>query len=610
MSQLISSTEIVQSEFDKRSNILIVESSSSKISEETLKSTTSSRNASSAIEDTFTDLGYNTYNMMATDVYGRMFPEITGYRKDRYVGLFYFMWLGQYGEQQYDIYDMTKLLANNPEALWDPSGPAESPNMLYHFWGEPLYGYYNSADEWVIRKHIELLVTAGVDFLALDVTNGLTYDAVWPKLFELLDEYQKKGWNVPKIAFFTKTSGTSVVQKLYSDVYKSDFYPNLWFRPDGDKPLIIAETEGLSSEIQEFFYFKSPQWSNEPAKTNGFPYCDWERPQHLYENIMSVSIAQHTAGAFSFSGNPGIASNRGKGYTDAASNTIPENIRKGANFQEQWEYAIKTDPEIVFVTGWNEWVALKLECAEINFGTPFFVDTLNEEYSRDIEMANGAYGDNFYLQLVQNIRKYKGIAGSLPNPVSKSIDVKGDSSQWSSISNIYRDIATQKIERSAPGFVYSLVYTQPKPKNIIQEIRVTHDDNNLYFYVRTKDNISKPTGKTNWMNLFIGINGSSAASWNNFQYVINRYQNSNGTISLEQSNGGFNFSKVADLKYSVQGKIMQISVPKNTLGITGDSFSINFKLADGVNKPEDIMDYYVSGDCVPQGRMAYLYKSN
>ena len=46
-----------------------------------------------------------------------------------------------------------------------------------------------------------------------------------------------------------------------------------------------------------------------------------------------------------------------------------------------------------------------------------FVDCANFEYSRDIEMMRGGYGDNFFLMLRDNVRRFKGLADDeSPNP--------------------------------------------------------------------------------------------------------------------------------------------------------------------------------------------------
>ena len=38
-----------------------------------------------------------------------------------------------------------------------------------------------------------------------------------------------------------------------------------------------------------------------------------------------------------------------------------------------------------------------------------FVDLYNQEYSRDVEPMHGGHTDNYYYQMVSNIRKYKGV---------------------------------------------------------------------------------------------------------------------------------------------------------------------------------------------------------
>ncbi len=45
----------------------------------------------------------------------------------------------------------------------------------FHFCSEPLFGYYTSDDEWVFRKHVQMLTDASVDFIVIDTTNTFTY---------------------------------------------------------------------------------------------------------------------------------------------------------------------------------------------------------------------------------------------------------------------------------------------------------------------------------------------------------------------------------------------------------------------------------------------------
>ena len=62
----------------------------------------------------------------------------------------------------------------------------------------------------------------------------------------------------------------------------------------------------------------------------------------------------------------------------------------------------------------------------------------------------------------------------------------------------------------------------------------------------------------------------------------------------------------------MSGNTVLYSVPLASLGIeTGSAasaFRIYFKVADGVEGAEEIMNYYVSGRCLPMGRLSYEYK--
>ncbi len=41
--------------------------------------------------------------------------------------------------------------------------------------------------------------------------------------------------------------------------------------------------------------------------------------------------------------------------------------------------------------------------------TYFFVDQYNAEFNRCVQPMKDGYSDNYYMQMTQNIRKYKGI---------------------------------------------------------------------------------------------------------------------------------------------------------------------------------------------------------
>ena len=594
--------------------------------------------------------GYNVNSICSVDQFGRTLDVITGTKTNKYVGVFYFTWLGQHPSEMTGIYDNIKILAADSGQpmlnLFNKSGTTKSPLNMYHFWGEPLYQYYNSSDEFVMRRHIELLTAASVDFLVFDVTNGFTYDNVWMKLLFILNSYQQQGWNVPKVAFLTNAYSESVMSHLYDVLYKQNLYPNLWFRPNGDKPLIIGKFDnepaaGLEQKFRDFFYFRTSQWPDERAQCpacpdtsafhpDGFPWIDWQKPQRLYGgNLINVSPAQHPQLPFSDSYFMGSL-NWGRGFT--ISSTINDSVastgnnhyryvqgqnnhtkvRTGANFQQEWKLAINTDPQMVFVTGWNQWVAIKQIIAG---GTSqeriAFVDCFNEEYSNDIEPMMGGYNDAFYLQLIQNIRKYKGITGSAPTPIMKTINIHGDTTQWNDVTNIYRNIGSDNYGRNSIGFSYnSPTYSLPTPQNNLREIKVTNDAGDIYFYIKAENNITAyASGQTNWMNLFIGTNEVSLQGWEGYNFVVNRTPNVSGTTSIEKLDSTGNGINAGYAEYAVSGNIMQVKIPKTALGFSDSTFQFYFKVADGVVDQKNIMDYYVTGKSLPLGRLSFSYNN-
>ncbi len=65
--------------------------------------------------------------------------------------------------------NITEILKQYPEAATDKDHPAWqgiSPGVFW--WDEPLFGYYRTTDEWILRKHAEMLADAGVDVVFCD----------------------------------------------------------------------------------------------------------------------------------------------------------------------------------------------------------------------------------------------------------------------------------------------------------------------------------------------------------------------------------------------------------------------------------------------------------
>jgi len=216
--------------------------------------------------------------------------------KPRQIGLFYFLWLGEHG--RHAPYDVSKILADDPDAGHNPDSNVWGGEGMYHHWGEPLYGYYYSDDEWVVRKHMKLLIAADIDFLFFDTTNAAIYEKNAKLIMRVLDEYASDGWKIPKVMFYTNTNSGKTVDEIYNKIYAPAYMPHTWFLYEG-KPLIIAKRAECAPETLAFFTFREAQWPNEAAKAGGWPWMDFTRPQRVFtdfdgnDEVINVSIAQH-----------------------------------------------------------------------------------------------------------------------------------------------------------------------------------------------------------------------------------------------------------------------------------------------------------------------------
>jgi len=79
-----------------------------------------------------------------------------------------------------------------------------------------------------------------------------------------------------------------------------------------------------------------------------------------------------------------------------------------------------------------------------------FVDTYNQEHSRDVEPMKGGYGDNYYYQMVNYIRRFKGARPLPAASAPKSIDITGPMSQWDDVGPEYRDAIGDTTHRDHP----------------------------------------------------------------------------------------------------------------------------------------------------------------
>lgn len=557
----------------------------------------------------------------ATDALGRTLPLIDDagpLKKDRFVGIFYFLThdapLGTETERDGPA-DISKIVARDPDALRHPDSPLWGQIGTAHYWGEPLYGYYKSTDPWVLRRHAQLLSAAGIDTLIFDTTNAATYPRVYQKLCEVFSQVRKEGGHTPQIAFMVNTEAGKTAEQIYRDLYQPGRYRDLWFIWQG-KPLLICDPALATPELKQFFTLRAAHW---PFTLVNTPYAwHWEStyPQvYGYTDDpnkpeqVNVAVAQNLRAADGRVTNMSEGNARGRSFHDGRKETTAGAVNQGYNFAEQWKRALALDPPFVMVTGWNEWIAGR-------FGKPHgpitFVDQYDEEYSRDIEPMKGGHGDNYYYQLVSNVRRYKGVAPIPKTSAPVTIDIAGDFSQWKNVAPEFTHDAGLTLPRDEDG-AGRLHYVNHSGRNAFESFKVARDARNIYFYVRTRAPVT-PRTDPNWMWLLIDIDRNPKSGWVGYDFIVNRTIDSDGTAWLEKNTGGWKWEKVAKIVSRVVGNELQLAIPRQALGLPdgNDKTSFNFKWADNLHysgDAPDIMDFYLSGDVAPAGRFMYQFKA-
>lgn len=579
----------------------------------------------------------------AVDGLGRTLPtfeEVGEKRQEKFVGMFYWTWHYHHAQNR-PARNATELLLLNPEAVRDFDHPVwtDGGDGVPYYWNEPLFGYYTNLDEYVVRKHAELIADAGVDVIIFDCTNGTQiWEEGYEILFKIFSEAIDEGVNVPQIAFMLNFNAdqdpNTSLHNLYNNIYSKGRYEDLWFLWDG-KPLIMADPDALDEkkedekEILDFFTFRR----NEPAyfaddtyiSEKNWGWCS-DYPQTKYGKTltgdveqMCVSVAQNAADGQLVAMNSGD-NVQGRSFTKdgysysykkgdeiiTVDSSTENSLLYGLNFQQQWDYAIECDPEFIFVTGWNEWLAGRW--SEWQGTENAFPDQFSDEYSRDIEPANGILKDHYYYQLVANIRKFKGMdTSTVKTTGGTTIDIFGSDSQWDSVANEYNHYVNSTRKRNADSWE-GTHYESNTMRNDFKNVKVAYDETNIYFRIETVEDITSYKDNA-WMRLFIDTDGSGKTpSWEGFEYVINRENATENEVIVEKSTGDWNFEKTGTAKYKTEKNVMCLEIPRSALGLkTEKEVNFNFKLSDNMQVDGDILDFYKNGDVAPGGRFMFVF---
>ncbi len=526
-------------------------------------------------------------------------------------------------------FNVSEILQKNPE---NPKWGNGS-----HYWGEPEIGYYLNSEAWAIRKHAMQLTDAGIDVIILDVTNNQTYFKTYMTICEVFQKMREEGEKTPDIAFL----GSEIsINTLWEEFYSKELYKDLWFYWK-EKPLLLygqheqpernlVNDIKFSEEIENFFNLKqSWAWTSLPWYDNGkdeWPWIDHYPQAVAWHNdpsekeMIPVAAAQHPL------------SNIGRSFhnfhqPDLNQYDLTSVTHQGLFFQEQWNRALEVDPEFVFVTGWNEWSAgrqemgkdISKELQKWNFypgahlgkvgkalkeGDVYFIDQYNQEYSRDIEPMKGGHSDNYYYQLMANIRRYKGVSEPVVQTF-KNIDLSGSFDQWQEVISMYYDHIGDTEHRHSQKQGTTGPYIDIKGRNDFELAKVAHNETSVFFYIKTQKEITSHTDK-NWMLLLIDTDQNPATGWSGYDVLINDDVKNESTTTVKTFYPKKGWILSESISYQKEGNQLIISVPRKYFK-ADKILKFDFHWVDNPTKLETIQDLISAGDNAPSRRANYRY---
>jgi len=323
----------------------------------------------------------------------------------------------------------------------------------FHWWDRPQEGYYCLGDEPnIIRKHLALLRDAGIDFLAIDITNHPNVkslgaeDFIIKSLRPLLDaakDIEGSPKVVPWLPLIAENADTRIERDFFcanapggsacrqhteahsrsmleyvTNLMRSE-YPDQLYLYD-DKPLLldaanddtypreltdivrpvvaqdwsVRRTWGLRQDTIDWQFLSVCQDPEEFFNSQGWTERGCNQPVNAGEQISVTAAYQYTYISEPFQ--------RDLLNNDRFIGGMPK--FHGRTLAQQFRVAFENRDlqPLVLVTGWNEWIASRF----IMDGKDVFVDAYDHERNRDIE-PGGSSRDYYYFLLRSLIAHYR-----------------------------------------------------------------------------------------------------------------------------------------------------------------------------------------------------------
>lgn len=592
-------------------------------------STTLNNNGNSPVNKIYSS------DLTATDALGRTlysYSDVGDMKEDRYVGINFYLTTDGTGSQSAKPMDPYE--ANNTAVIEKYGVNAKALNYgdAIHYWAEPEIGFYNQREPWALEHQLRLLANAGIDFIYIDGSNGIVYEEAFKNLLDCIVKLKSQGIPTVRVVYWTALNKEELNKLL--KYYQDPKYKDVWFYWE-NKPAMMyrSDVRTNSYALKNIEPYKSMftwrfAWVPSDSDNANKHYNTWnDSPETVGESTGFYSFSDRYKNECMSVGTSGFAENdKGRGpRLDSGRSAVygktsgydlfglRANTDKGTYFQDRWNDIFKMQntevglPKIVLICRWNEWTAGQF--SEQSDMLPSFIEQFNKEFSRDIEPMKGGFTDNYYYQMCNNIRKFKGLPQPQKVSAAKSIDINGQFSQWNNVTPVFTDFVGDTDKRDALGSDNTIRYTNTTGRNDIVLSKTTFDAGNIYFYAKTNANLTSPTSSKNWMLLYVDSDNNYNTGWNGYDYLINKHIIDGGKTTISKWVDNI-WKEVGSATYKCNGNELQVCVPRSIIGMAKNDLSYNYHWHDNPKRLYDINEFFVSGDSAPDRRFNYPVKAN
>ncbi len=228
----------------------------------------------------------------------------------------------------------------------------------------PLAGYYRCDDPEVLARHLRWIRRAGVDAIVYDVygSNALSVrdlpkDRTLPQLVAALEDQSRESRPLKLIIWLEKyAENPSLEQYQFAlDYIRAHFSGKDWYFRYHGRPLVLTYLNGDSDAIDELefrnTYFELRRVR--PYRSDVWSYIE-HYPQMRRKTWMSACPGMNAFLEDAYLAKH-VRKDPGFDLEEIRRKAHHDDREDGLYFRRQLQWARDADPEILFISGWNDW---------------------------------------------------------------------------------------------------------------------------------------------------------------------------------------------------------------------------------------------------------------